>query len=57
MPTFSCCRQLDKFKLQDLITVLFALAKLGSPVDASVADAAAHAASSRGVSLQARSMH
>lgn len=46
-------RQLDKFKLQDLITVLFALAKLGSPVDASVAEAAAHAAGSRGITLQA----
>lgn len=47
------CRQLDKFKLPDLITMLFALAKLGSPVDASVAEAAAHAAGSRGITLQA----
>ena len=47
------CRQLDKFKLQDLIAVLYALAKLGSPVDAGVAEAAAHAAGSRGISLQA----
>ena len=47
------CRQLDKFKLPDLITMLFALAKLGSPVDAKVAEAAAHAAGSRGITLQA----
>ena len=51
---FTLGRQLDKFKLPDLITMLFALAKLGSPVDANVAEAAAHAAGSRGITLQAR---
>lgn len=41
------CRQVDKFKLQDLVAALHALAVLGSTVDGAVAESATRLVNAR----------